>query len=68
MIGNLRRIWDRPLFRPDYEGGMQRTVRRFLRWRQRRQGFESLRHMPDYLLRDIGISRFQVDHFKEREH
>jgi uncharacterized protein YjiS (DUF1127 family) len=26
-----------------------------------------LRHMPDYLLRDIGISRFHVDHFEERE-
>ncbi|WP_371816286.1 DUF1127 domain-containing protein [Neorhizobium sp. AL 9.2.2] len=47
---------------------MQRAVRRFIRWRHRRQGSESLRHMPDYLLRDIGISRFQVDHFKEREH
>jgi hypothetical protein len=26
---------------------------------------EALRHMPDHLLRDIGISRFEVDHWKD---
>lgn len=68
MIGNLRLIWGRPLFRPVNETGMQRAVRRFFRWRRSRQGLEALRNMPDYLLRDIGITRFQADHFLGPDH
>ncbi len=59
MIGNLRQVWDRPLYRL---GVLQGIARRFLRWRRRRQGLEILRNMPDHLLKDIGISRLQVDH------
>ena len=30
-------------------------------WRRRRKAVETMRNMPDYLLKDIGISRCQID-------
>lgn len=33
---------------------------RFLRWRRRRQGIEAMRNLPDYLLRDIGLTRLDL--------
>lgn len=34
---------------------------RFWRWCNRRRGAEDMRMLPDYLLRDIGISRDEIE-------
>ncbi len=41
-------------------GALKRMVKAFIRWNQRHALNHRLQAMPDYLLKDIGISRGQI--------
>ncbi|MDH4441004.1 MAG: DUF1127 domain-containing protein [Rhizobium sp.] len=62
MIDSLRHLLNRPAYRPSDNKPGGDVLDRFIRWRQRRQAAEWLRSMPDYLLKDIGISRGEIGH------
>ncbi len=38
-------------------------ARRLLRWHNRRKGIADLTALPDYMLKDIGISRSEIEAF-----
>jgi uncharacterized protein YjiS (DUF1127 family) len=57
MIEGLRQLLNRPTDRPSDNKRRGDVLDRFIRWRQRRKAAEWLRSMPDYLLKDIGLSR-----------
>lgn len=62
MIVNLRQSADWPPYGPierkkSATAGLLGLLRR---WRRRQQAVEALRGMPDYLLKDIGISRVEI--------
>ncbi|WP_369291919.1 DUF1127 domain-containing protein [Sinorhizobium sp. 6-70] len=60
MIENLRQLLIRPAYRPGENVYRGDFFGRFTRWRQKRKEIELLLSMPDYLLKDIGISRGEI--------
>ncbi len=62
MIVNLRQSADWPPYGPieREESIKSGLLSGFQRWRRRKQAVEALRGMPDYLLKDIGISRVDI--------
>lgn len=61
MIDSLRHFLKRSARRSnDNERGGD-FLNRFIRWRQRQKDIDLLREMPDYLLKDIGISRGEIE-------
>lgn len=62
MIGNLRQLLVRPALRSHQTKPAESFYRRFRRWQERRKGIETLRNMPDFLLRDIGLTRSHLDY------
>jgi len=62
MIVNLRQSPDWPPYGPIQRETIIKSglLNRFRRWRRRQQAVEALRGMPDYLLKDIGISRVEI--------
>lgn len=61
MIDRLRNFIDRSVWRPNENERVGGVLTRFIRWRQRRKGIAILHTMPDYLLKDIGISRGEIE-------
>lgn len=56
MIHTLRQL----IVGPGCRGSARRkanVINRFMRWRQRRKDLELVLSLPDYLLKDIGLSR-----------
>jgi uncharacterized protein YjiS (DUF1127 family) len=61
MIDSLRHLLNRPTDRPSDNKRRGDVLDRLIRWRQRRKAAEWLRSMPDYLLKDIGLSRGDIE-------
>ena len=61
MIDSLRLLFNRSARRQDHNQRGEDFLSQYIRWRRRRQGMEALHGMPDYLLKDIGISRAEID-------
>ena len=40
-----------------------RLLQRFSTWKQHRQAIRQLQSLPDYLLQDIGLERYQINDF-----
>ena len=62
MIGNLRQLADWTTHGPierknSIASDLLGVIRR---WRRRRQAVNSLRNLPDYLLKDIGVTRVEI--------
>ncbi len=47
-------------------GVVQRVVTRLRRWNNNRIAVNQLKAMPDYLLQDIGLYRYQIESFVNR--
>jgi uncharacterized protein YjiS (DUF1127 family) len=62
MFGNLRQLLVRPAVCSHEAKPMENLYRRFRRWQERRKGIETLRNMPDFLLKDIGLTRSHLDY------
>lgn len=68
MIDTLRHLLNGPTYRPSDDTRKGNFLNRFIRWRQRRKSAEWLRSMPDYLLKDIGISRGEIEQATRSRH
>ncbi|WP_377299800.1 DUF1127 domain-containing protein [Rhizobium sp. SGZ-381] len=62
MINNLRQLLIARAVRPHDTNAVEGIYRRFRRWQERRKDIETLRNMPDFLLKDIGLTRSHLDY------
>lgn len=61
MIDSLRHFLNRSARRSKRNKRGGNFLSRFIRWHQRRRDVELLHGMPDYLLKDIGIFRCEIE-------
>lgn len=61
MIRSFTHLVTRPECRSHDAGQKMDLVTRFIRWRKRRNDMEVMLRLPDYLLKDIGISRAEIE-------
>lgn len=61
MFDSLRHFLNGQVDRPVQSQSREGFLIQFFRWRQRRKGIKLLHDMPDYLLKDIGVSRGEIE-------
>lgn len=61
MIDGFRQLLTWSASEPGRNERGGELLSQFVRWQQRRKGRALLHGMPDYLLKDIGISRGEID-------